>query len=61
MSTDKVNSEVNAKKTVDWTDLIEHSEQEIQSHQKKIRDLRKALSFFRKQHDDGAPFPAKNT
>lgn len=57
MSTDKVNSENNPKKDMDWADLIEHSNQEISACLDRIKTLRKSMKYFKKQLNAGIPFP----
>ena len=59
MSIDTVKHEHKTKKDVDWGDLVEHSESEIRAHQEKIKELRKSLSFFKKQASCGVPFPVE--
>jgi len=56
MSLDKVNSKDNTKKDINWTDLIEYSEEEIIAYQKKIKSVSKSFTFFKKQAASGVPF-----
>jgi hypothetical protein len=57
MSTDKGKSENTAKNGANWTALIEHSNQEISACLQRIKKIRKSLKYFKKQIDDGIPFP----
>jgi hypothetical protein len=57
MSIDKVNRKDKTEKDINWTDLIEYSEEEILAYQTKIKSVRKSLNFFKKQAASGIPFP----
>jgi len=57
MSTDNVNGKSKANQDINWDVLIEHSESEIKVLERRINDLRKSSSFFKKQASNGVPFP----
>jgi hypothetical protein len=61
MSRDIVNIEQKTKQDITWKELIQHSESEISACRLKMERLRKSLKFFRKQAENGVPFPVPSS
>jgi hypothetical protein len=57
MSIDKSKSESNTVLDTGWELLIEHTKSEVNVCQERLYRLRKSLSFFTKQRDDGVEYP----
>ena len=52
-----VNDEHNTKQDITWDVCAKQAENEIEACREKIAKLRKSLRFFKKQAEDGVPFP----
>jgi hypothetical protein len=57
MSTDKSNGESKTAIDSGWHVLIEYAESEMAACQERIIKLRKSLTFFKKQRDEGVQYP----
>jgi len=57
MSIGKNNGENNTVLDTGWNILIEHAKSEIAACQERLAKLRKSLSFFTKQRDEGIQYP----
>jgi hypothetical protein len=53
MSVDKIN----ISQEITWKALIDDSEAQIKTRHDEIDELRKSITFFRKQERAGIPFP----
>jgi hypothetical protein len=49
----------NSGQELNWINLIEDAEEEVNSCQIKIQKLTKAIVFFKKQSEAKIPFPTK--
>jgi hypothetical protein len=58
MSIDKNKGEKNTAIDTEWNTLIEYAKSEMDACQKRLQKLRKSLSFFTAQRDEGVQYPA---
>ena len=57
MSTDKVNMIPQSGKDITWETLVTDSKEAIKTHKETIGRLNKSIVFFKRQIEDGKPFP----
>jgi hypothetical protein len=53
----KSSTEIRSNVDITWNRLISDSEKEILACKDKVKNLRKAIKFFKSQEEYGVPFP----